>query len=54
MATLTKILGPHPKPPNPFGLFLTVADEQTDQGVPHRILGEETGQGDGFVVAMKW
>jgi len=51
--TFTEIIAAHPNAPNPFGVHLSAVDEQTDHGVPHRVLGERVAQSVGFTTVMR-
>jgi hypothetical protein len=49
----SEAIGSHPNAPNPFGVHLTAVDEQTDDGVPHRLLKEGVSQPTGFAAVMR-
>lgn len=51
--TCADVLGQHPAAPNPFGIHLDAADEQTQQGLPHRILRRAASSSEEFVGVMK-
>ena len=50
---LIDVIGPHPAPPHPFGIHLNAIDENSDHGVPHRVLCDGARQRSKFITAMK-
>src|SRR6266568_6213989 len=49
----TEVVGPPPNAPNPFGIHLNAADEQTDHPVPHRVLSDGASRPGEFVAVMR-
>jgi hypothetical protein len=51
--SFTKIVGPHPVAPHPFGIHFDATDGHSDHGVPHRALSDGPLQQDEFTATVK-
>lgn len=49
---IKQIIGPHPVPPHPCGIYLSSTDQQSAHDVPHRVLDNDPQQMANFTAAM--